>query len=101
MWFKLKCYYHAKTELYDRTLTDIREKYDTTSAYVDANPEVRRASNFNAAMTNRYISEIADKYHIRHHSDMLRKYENRYSAQGWIDLYNYLLKNDEMNFMEM
>ena len=56
---------------------------------------------FNAIMTNRYISEIADKYRIRHHSDMLKDYELHYSSQGWIDLYNYLLENGEMKFMEV
>jgi hypothetical protein len=99
LWFKLKCYYHAKTELYDRTLTDMRERYDPTSAYVDASLEVRRASDFNAQRTYRYISDIADAYHVRHHSDMLKNYELYYTAQGWIDLYNYLVENGEMEYM--
>ena len=34
IYFKMHCLYNAETELYDRSLTDMRDKYDPTSAYV-------------------------------------------------------------------
>ena len=34
LWFKLCCFYHAQTELYDRSLTDLRSSYDKTESYI-------------------------------------------------------------------
>lgn len=34
IYYKLACFYQAKTELYDRTLTNLRERYDPTSVYI-------------------------------------------------------------------
>ena len=35
IYFLLHCLYNAKTELYDRTLTDMRSRYDPTEAFID------------------------------------------------------------------
>lgn len=45
IYFKMHCLYNAKTEIYDRTLTDMRDRYDPTSAYINCSYEVRSASN--------------------------------------------------------
>ena len=36
IYFLLHCLYNAKTELYDRTLTDMRSRYDPTEAFINA-----------------------------------------------------------------
>lgn len=44
----MHCLYNAKTEIYDRSLTDIRDRYDPTSAYIDCSYKVRSASRYYA-----------------------------------------------------
>lgn len=36
IYFLLHVLYNAKTELYDRTLTDMRSRYDPTEAFINA-----------------------------------------------------------------
>lgn len=101
--FKLCCYYHAKTELYDRTLTDKRSRHDPTEAYLD-NSLTRSLSNKYALELREQIIDFAEKrLYIRRDvfRKMFREQSNRnlYSAQGWIDLYNCLIKNGEMEFL--
>ena len=100
--FKLCCYYHAKTELYDRTLTDKRSRHDPTEAHLD-NSSTRSLSNKYALELREQIIDFAEKkLNIRR--DVFRKMFqeqsncNHYSAQGWIDLYNCLIENGEMEF---
>ena len=45
IYFKMHCLYNAKTEAYDRTLTDMRSRYDPTEVYITE--KVRSSSNFN------------------------------------------------------
>lgn len=101
--FKLCCYYHAKTELYDRTLTDKRSRYDTTEAYLD-NGSTRSLSNKYAHELRGQIYDFAKKeLNIRPDifEKMFKKQSHRchYSAQGWIDMYNHLRENGEMEFL--
>lgn len=35
IYFKMHCLYNAKTELFDRSLTDMRSKHDPTEAFID------------------------------------------------------------------
>jgi len=100
IWFKLLCFYHAKTELYDRSLTDLRAKYDPTSAFVEG--ENRRWSNSHAISCYRFITKIATDLRIRPEIIKSNRFGNKckLSAQGWIDTYNYLLENGEMDFMK-
>lgn len=51
VYFKYHCFYNAQTELYDRTLTDERDKYDPTSAFIGSCGEIRSLSNLNATLT--------------------------------------------------
>lgn len=101
--FKLCCYYNAKTELYDRTLTDKRSLHDHTEAYLD-NSLTRSLSNKYAFDLRERIIEFAEK-RLNIRRDVFRKMFqeqnncNHYSAQGWIDLYNCLRENGEMEFL--
>ncbi len=99
LWYKLCCYYHAKTELYDRTLTDLRSPYDPTEAYIQGGIE-RGLSNANARKIRRFVNEMAIGIpeHIKHTSLNTNKY--RYSAQDWIDEYNRLMADGEMDVIE-
>ena len=58
--FKLCCYYHAKTELYDRTLTDKRSRHDPTEAYL-GNSTTRSLSNKYALELRERIIDFAEK----------------------------------------
>ena len=95
IYFKMYCLYTAKTEAYDRTLTDMRSRYDPTEAYITE--KVRHLSNSNAMRVYRfcvYEIERATKksFDNRLWRDSIRGYQGL-SAQGWIDLYKYLVKN--------
>ena len=94
LWYKLCVYYHAKTELYDRTLTDLRSPYDPTEAYIQGSE--RSLSWAYARKIRRFINEMA--FSISEHS--LNSNTNHLSAQDWIDEYNRLTENGEMDFIE-
>ena len=85
--YKLACTYMAKTEEFDRRLTDERCKYDKTEALVP--PRLRDLSNEAAhdlwkeidpysALKGDILSEI--------------KRHSNYTAQKWIDEYYRLIK---------
>lgn len=104
--FKLTCYYIATTELYDRSLTDERRVEDNTEAFTYSDPRIRRLSNKNAILTYKMIQTIAEyKFGIsrlvfnRSYKEQLKRCGNL-SAQGWIDKYNFLCENGEMDFIE-
>lgn len=101
--FKLCCYYHAKTELYDRTLTDKRSRHDPTEAYLD-NSSTRSLSNKYALELREQIIDFAEKRLNIRRDVFIKMFQeqsncNHYSAQGWIDLYNCLTENGEMDFL--
>ena len=86
MWYKLLCYYYGMTEIYDRTLTDLRSPYDETEAYLTTN-EQRRLSNINANKIKKYIYYISDYNKILKEYQLFNSNKNNLSAQGWIDEY--------------
>jgi len=94
------CFYHTKTEVYDRGLTDLRDKYDPTSAYIVG--EGKRWSNAYAINCYMFITKIANDLRISPEVIKVDKLGSRsnLSAQGWIDTYNHLLENGEMDFMK-
>ena len=97
IYFLLHCLYNAKTELYDRTLTDIRSRYDPTEAFIDG---------WNRSRSNWYSKKLYDKcvkcielktrghFVHRHWKECVWKYEGL-SAQGWINLYQQLIKENK------
>lgn len=94
--YKLCVFYYAKTELYDRELTDLRSQHDPTEACVPG--RWKTYSNRYALNMRRFIYEIANKLNLgkRKLSDF-KHY--RYSAQGWIDEYNRLEQEGEFSFV--
>ena len=100
--FKMCCFYNAKTELYDRTLTDKRSKYDHTAASLEERMTYRLSNGYAVELMERLVLFANDELGI--HADDFRNMFKRqnmcnYSAQGWIDLYNQLKENGEMEFL--
>lgn len=85
--YKAACEYMARIELFDRSLTDIRNPHNPTEAFIQG--KERSASNVIALKVR---NGVIRKYHIK--SEDLTKEIHRhpwYSAQKWIDEYDRLL----------
>lgn len=96
LWYKLCVYYHAKTELYDRTLTNLRSPYDPTEAYIQGGTE-RGLSCAHARKLRQFINRAAIELNIP--EDIKSTFVYRPPAQHWIDEYNRLVANGEMDFI--
>lgn len=82
------CEYMAKTELYDRSLTNCRSPWDKTEAFLD-NPLVKKLSNEYAAQLRRYYSKLCGGTWLFIQNEIHN--HTIYSAQMWINEY-YRLK---------
>lgn len=98
IYFKMHCLYKANTELFDRSLTDIRSKHDPTEAFIDG--RVRNASNQYAILLyNNCKRSIEAETKAPFSKDLWIRSISSYrklSAQGWIDLYKYMIENGEI-----
>lgn len=98
IYFKFVCFYNAKTELYDRTLTDMRSPHDKTEAFITK--DNKTYSNFFAKSLYDWVGKYIMWY--TRQSFSIERWNRAqksvyYSAQGWIDMFNYLKnKNDEI-----
>ena len=95
VYFVMHCLYNAETELYDRYLTDARDRYDPTSAWINVSNEVRSESNAYAKRLYRWCRrqieyETGRPFNFMLWKESVRGYDNL-TAQGWVDLYKYLL----------
>lgn len=100
IYFKMHCLYNAETELYDRTLTDMRDKYDPTEAYIGCSNEIRNKSNSYAFSLYQWCRrEIEYKtgrpFDRAQWIESIRGYRHL-SSQGWIDLYEQLSLKQEL-----
>ena len=96
LWYKLCVYYHAKTELYDRTLTDLRSPYDPTEAYIEGH--IRKYSDAYAIKVRNFVFSIRKELGLFNRN--LNDFNHyRYSAQRWVDEYNRLADAGEMGFI--
>lgn len=100
IYFKMLCLYNAKTELFDRSLTDMRSKHDPTEAFIDISGRVRNASNQYARLLYKNCkrsieTETKVPFSIDLWMSFIRSYRNL-SAQGWIDLYEHMVTNGEI-----
>lgn len=93
IYFLIHCLYNAKTELYDRILTDMRSKHDSTEAFIG----FKSASNcyskklYEKCRTYIEIKTYPLSFDCKHWRNCIGYYHNL-SAQGWIDLYERLIK---------
>lgn len=94
--YKLCVFYNAQTEIFDRGLTSLRSRYDPTEAFVVG--ENRRLSSAYAFNMYQFIRAIALKSNININYRYFSK-KFHFSAQQWIDEYNRLKENGEMDFI--
>ena len=76
--YRLACLYMGMTEKYDRSLTDVRSRYDPTEAFLYCN-DIR-----NKIMKDYCILWKEIQSEIRRH--------NTFSSQNWIDEYERIWK---------
>lgn len=99
IYFVMHCLYNAETELYDRYLTDARDRYDPTSAWINGSNEVRNKSNVYAKRLYRWCRnnieyETGRPFDFMQWKQSIRGYEGLF-AQGWIDLY-YVIRGKKI-----
>lgn len=87
LWYKLCVYYHAKT---------LRSPYDPTEAYIQGGTE-RGLSCAHARKLRQFINRAAIELNIP--EDIKSTFVYRPPAQHWIDEYNRLVANGEMDFI--
>lgn len=100
LYFKILIFYNAKTEMYDRSLTDMRSPYDHTEAYIIGelrSRSIRYACRLYSVL-KQYIEMRTNKFNICLWNTLKIKY-NYYSAQKWIDIFNYF-HNENDNDMK-
>ena len=89
---KIYIYYMAKTELYDRTLTNMRSPYDSTEAFI--------TGRFSRRLSNKYAITLSQKLHIGRIKRTINPSLLYMSAQWYIDVFNDLYENNELDFIE-
>ena len=90
--YTLACLYMGMTEEYDRSLTDMRSRYDPTEAFLYCN-KIRVESNRYAAFVRNKIMKVMKDYCIlwkEIQSEIHR--HNNCSAQHWVDEYERIWK---------
>ena len=97
LWYKLCVFYHAKTEIFDRGLTNLRSQYDPTEAYVDG--RTRNRSIAYARDMRQFVYGVAKKFGIINRNFNEFNYYH-YSAQSWIDEFYRLKDIGEMEFID-
>lgn len=80
--YKKAVEYMARTELYDRTMTDLRSPYDPTEAYI-----VGKQRGYSYKYVRQVLKELGIRY--TDIKDIIQIYRV-YSAQHWIDEWHRL-----------
>lgn len=100
---KMVCFYHAKCELYDRSLTDLRSRFDRTEAFIVG--EQGKHSSHHAESLRKKISKwYSEKFKMPFDIERWKKANNdlsRMSAQYPIDMCKYFLKNNDEIICEL
>lgn len=95
IYFLLHVLYNAKTELYDRTLTDMRSRYDSTEAYINAhNKKWSDWYSLNLYKKCRKCIELVTHKPFDNQKWINYKWRYKFSAQGWINLHQQLLQDN-------
>lgn len=105
IYFKFVCFYQAMTELYDRGLTDERSPYDKTEAYFYgfSREYNKKWSDWYAWRLYNCIAEYI-RVNVDSYFDVKRwnkQKQKRYSAQGWIDMFEYFKKQKDEIILDM
>lgn len=95
LWYKICVFYYAQSEMYDRTLSNLRSPYDPTEAWVEGS--VKSYSNAYALGTRNFVEYICRRLGIDYRLSDFNRYH--YSAQKCIDEYDRLYAHGEMDFI--
>lgn len=97
IYFKFICFYNAKTELYDRSLTDMRSPFDNTEAYIIGKNRVY-SNAFAKSLYDWIVNYVRFYINQPFSRERWNKAQNHsYTAQGWIDMFKYFKnKNDKV-----
>lgn len=87
--YELACLYMGMTEEYDRSLTDMRDRYDQTKAFLYCN-NIRSESNRYAKAVRNKITEDCNIL-WKEIQDEIHRHIN-FSAQHWVDEYERIWK---------
>ena len=96
-YYKMRCYYNAKTELFDRGLSSLRGQYDNTSTF----SEDKRKSNKYAYNLFQFCKEILieETHHPFDYALWRLTDKNNVKLQYWIDECKRFQENGELNFL--
>lgn len=87
--YALACLYIGMTEEYDRSLTDIRDRYDLTEAFLYYNDIHSESNRYAAFVKNKIMKDYCVLW--KEIQSEIRRH-NSYSAQHWIDEYERIWK---------
>lgn len=87
--YSLACLYMGMTEEYDRSLTDMRYRYDPTEAFLYCNEICSESNRYVAFVRNKIMKDYCILW--KEIQSEIRRYNN-YSAQHWIDEYERIWK---------
>ena len=82
--YRLACLYMGMTEEYDRSLTDMRDRYDQTEAFLYCNEMSSESNRYAAFVRNKIMKDYCIGW--KEIQSEIRRHDN-YSAQHWIDEY--------------
>lgn len=101
IYFKFVCFYQAMTELYDRGLTGERSRYDKTEAFISE--KIRGSCELYSQNLYNCIREyIWRKTKVPFDIERwIKARRQRYSAQGWIDLFEHFRKEKDEIILDM
>lgn len=97
IYYKMRCYYNAQTELFDRELSSLRGQYDNTSTF----SEDKRKSNKYAYNLFQFCKEILieETHHPFDYALWRLTDKNNVKLQYWIDECKRFQENGELNFL--
>lgn len=102
IYFKFVCFYQAITELFDRGLTDERSPWDKTEAYILTQREKEWSAWYSKKLYNCIREYIWRKTEYPFDIERWRKeIRQRYSAQGWIDVFKHFKSENDEIIMDM
>lgn len=87
--YRLACLYMGMTEEYDRSLTDMRDRYDPTEAFLYYSYIRSESNRYARAVRNKIIEDYCVLW--KEIQNEIRRHNN-YSAQHWVDEYERIWK---------
>lgn len=87
--YRLACLYMGMTEEYDRSLTDMRDRYDQTKAFLYCNDIRSESDRYAKAVRNKITEDCRILW--KEIQDEIHRHIN-FSAQHWIDEYERIWK---------